>query len=106
MSIDIPPIGGSRHERASRSRGTPSTPNDGSKPGTAPGAAAPDTQVELSDHAQTLQRLQQAIQAGDPVRLDVVDQLRHQIATAEYEVDSPKVAEKILEAERMLKDDA
>ncbi len=104
MSIDIPPLGGDRHERTSRSRGAPSTQNSGSKPQATPGATAPDTQVALSDHAQTLQRLQQAVQAGDPVRLDVVDQLRHQIAAAEYQVDSPKVAEKILETERVLKD--
>ncbi|WP_058300358.1 flagellar biosynthesis anti-sigma factor FlgM [Gorillibacterium timonense] len=55
-------------------------------------------QLQISPEAKELQELQAASQknAADPARLAKVEELKQQVSTGTYRVDSGKIAEKLL----------
>ena len=55
------------------------------------------TEVQLSDEAQVLQRLMQAVNNTPDVRQDVVDQARQKIQSGEYKVDVEALAEQLVQ---------
>lgn len=55
------------------------------------------TEVQLSDEAQVLQRLMQAVRNTPDVRQDVVDQARQKIQSGEYKVDVEALAEQLIQ---------
>lgn len=59
--------------------------------------AGPEAQVEVSDEARLLQHAKQLAQATPDVRKERVAEIRQQIASGTYRVDSRELARRILE---------
>ncbi|SMP51806.1 anti-sigma-28 factor, FlgM family [Desulfonatronum zhilinae] len=81
----------------------PESRDVGSKPTRGGPASEASTQqsdrVTLSAGAQTLRAAMTAAQAGSGVRTERVEQLRHQVETNTYEMNSRRTAEKLVEQE-------
>jgi negative regulator of flagellin synthesis FlgM len=54
------------------------------------------TEVLLSDEAQVLQRLMQAVKDAPDVRQDVVDKIREKINAGEYEIDFEALGQQLV----------
>lgn len=73
------------------------------KGGVAPGEAAQQSdRVTLSAGAQTLRTAMVTAQADSGVRTERVEQLKHQVETNTYTMNSRKTAEKMVELENGL----
>jgi flagellar biosynthesis anti-sigma factor FlgM len=55
------------------------------------------TEVQVSDEAQVLQRLMQAVRNTPDVRQDVVDDMREKISSGEYQVNVDALAEQLVQ---------
>lgn len=58
--------------------------------------------VRLTDSALELQRLLATVDAGEPVDIDRVEQIRQAVSEGRYEIDSRQIAERFLALERSL----
>ena len=72
-----------------------------SEPQTAPagGSASSDDSVKISGRAREIQLAHEAARAAPEVRSDKVAQLKKQVASGNFKVDSGAVAEKLLAEE-------
>jgi negative regulator of flagellin synthesis FlgM len=60
------------------------------------GTQEASAEVQLSDEAQALQRLMQAVKDAPDVRQDVVDKIRESIDSGEYEIDLQSLAQQLI----------
>lgn len=75
------------------------SPRGGPEPGS---SARQSDRVTLSSGAQTLHTAMTTAQASSGVRAERVEQLRHQVETNTYQMNSRKTAEKMVEQESSL----
>jgi negative regulator of flagellin synthesis FlgM len=90
----------SRHKAGSANG--PATKSDATS---SPAETAVDnkpTNVQLSQQAQTIERLETKIQHSEGVDTAKVDQLKQSIADGSYEVNNERLAEKLLNHENLL----
>jgi len=78
-----------------------SSPAD-SQTAPASSSAGVEKNVQLSAQAQTIERLEAKIVAADGIDKSKVEQIKQQIANGSYEVNSHRVAEKMLDQEALL----
>jgi negative regulator of flagellin synthesis FlgM len=65
-------------------------------------SANPEKNVQLSAQAQTIERLEAKIVASDGTDASKIEQIKQQIANGSYEIDSNRIAEKMLNQEALL----
>ena len=76
----------------------PAGPASGPDPGRAVEGATRSRRsdsVSLSANAQSIRRVFEAINDGPDVRAELVDRLRAEIASGEYEVDADSIAQRL-----------
>ncbi|MCG5535726.1 flagellar biosynthesis anti-sigma factor FlgM [Ectothiorhodospira mobilis] len=102
MSIEIKNLNQPQARGAGDARNTPEAPRGGrgNAGGTAP--TGPGDKVTLTETARRLSDLEQSATAQPEVNSERVEALRQAIAEGRYEVDARAVAEKIMNAERMI----
>ena len=66
-------------------------------------AGAGADQVTLTSSARSLQKLEEAISKAPVVNSDKVSSVKHSVNSGTYQVDAPRVADKLLQFERGLK---
>lgn len=94
---------GVNSKTASASQAAVPTPNKDPAAAARQTAAAPrqDT-VVLSSEARALSRLQNQVDNSAPVNREKVDALKSAIAKGEYQPDSRRIAEKLMDSDNLL----
>ena len=82
---------------------TPVADKSGSDAGAASAAASSSDQVTLTDSARSLQKIEEAIAKAPVVDTAKVAAIKQSVSSGTYQIDTGRVADKLLQFERGLK---